>query len=165
MELSPVEKALRDDKRKPAAERFQQRMRAARVEQGLPVPEELQEPASGVTYVAMTPALLAYVETLLGDKEDLEADALRIACGLPLLDEKLAREAAVPHAGPPVPARFEDTGSGISAGQVEDGALVSGSYSLCSPTILHTYHSGSGTYALLRWQNLGASRTSVALAA
>lgn len=142
-ELSAVERALLADRKRPAAERFQERMRAVRRTQGLPVPEELEEPpADGVRMVAMTPALLAFVEELLGDRDDLRADALRIACDLPLLDEKR-----------------------ILAGQTVDGGVVSVSDSLCSPTVLHTYHPGSGTYALLRWQNLGVSRMSVALAA
>ncbi|MEU0220274.1 hypothetical protein ABZ281_36720 [Streptomyces sp. NPDC006265] len=111
-ELSAVEKALLEDRTRPAAERFQERMRAVRRMQGLPVPEELEEPpADGVRMVAMTPALLAFVEELLGDRDDLRADALRLACDLPLLDEKR-----------------------ILAGQAADGGVVSVSDSLCSRT-------------------------------
>jgi hypothetical protein len=111
MELSAVERAMLEDRRKPAALRFQERMRTVRLEQGLPVPEELEEPQDGVKMVPMTPALLAFVEELLGDREDLKADALRIACDLPLLDEKRIR-----------------------AGQAASGGVVSVSDSLYSPT-------------------------------
>lgn len=91
-ELSPLERLMEQDRSKSAAQRFTERLNHYRAGGELEAPtvalEGPQEPSSSVVVGRLTPRLVARLAEALGDADDLEADMIRVAFDIPLLDAR-----------------------------------------------------------------------------
>ncbi|MGW3153801.1 hypothetical protein [Streptomyces sp. NPDC001089] len=87
-ELTPLERLMAQDQNKPAAVRFAERMRQVRIANGRQAAdEEPEEEVPGTVVGRLSPPLVARLAAALEGADDLEADMIRIAFGIPLADE------------------------------------------------------------------------------
>lgn len=139
-ELSALERLMQEDGEKSAAERFQDRIRQARILNGLETPVE--DASATECAFRLSPALVARIAAALEGADDLEADMVRLALNLPM--------------------SVEDA---VSAGRGGVDEMVVATGSVCSPTTRQCNHLSSGTRRRATWTNLGLRDLSVALAA